>query len=97
MAMSPAHALGPAEAENSTRILDRRNPWFELWGIHAVGFLLTVSLAVFLPTGPSRLDVSLTTYVLIYSVLGLFAVAFGILGGLALFRSLRQPGSSKAW
>lgn len=95
MAMSQAQALGSDQATQS-QTLGRRKPWFELWGTYAVAFLVAVSIAIFLPNGPSRLGVSVTTYVLIYSALGFAATLSGILGGLALFRSFRQPGPPRS-
>jgi hypothetical protein len=91
MAMSQAQALESDQAQ----ALGQRKPWFELWGTYAVAFLVAVSVAILLPNGPSRLGVSVTTYVLIYSGLGFVATLSGILGGLALFRSFGRPGPSR--
>ena len=90
--MSQAQTLGSDQADTQSQALGQR-PWLEFWGTYAVAFLVAVSVAILLPTGPSRLGVSVTTYVRIYSVLGFVATLSGILGGLALFRSFRQLGS----
>ncbi len=76
--------------------LSQRKPWFERWGTYAAAFLIAVSVAILLPSGPSRLGVSVTTYVLIHSALGFVAGLSGILGGLVLFRSVGQPGSCQS-
>lgn len=89
MAMPQAQALGSDQADTQSQALGQRKTWLELWGTYAIAFLVAVSVAILLPTGPSRLGVSVTTYVLIYSALGLVATLSGILGGLALFRSFR--------
>jgi len=96
MAMPQAQALGSDQADTQSQALGQRKTWLEFWGTYAVAFLVAVSVAILLPTGPHRLGVSVTTYVLIYSALGFVATLSGILGGLALFRSFRQPGSSRA-
>jgi hypothetical protein len=62
-------------------------PWYELWGTYAIAFLVVVAVALFLPSGPRQLGVSMDTYVLVYAALGLSAVASAILGGIALFRN----------
>jgi hypothetical protein len=75
--------------------LTLKKPSLELWSTYAATFLVAVSVAILLPSGPSRVGVSVTTSVLIYSALGFVATLSGILGGLVLFRSVGQPGSSR--
>ena len=76
---------GVEEVEERVEVRNGK-PWYELWGTYAVAFLLVVSVALYLPTGPRQLGISIDAYVLLHAVLGFLAVASAILGGIAFFR-----------
>jgi hypothetical protein len=89
MAMSKTYASRSGRVDEGERTVDDKRSWLRFWGTYAVAFLLTVSIAIFLPGGPRRLGMSVTMFVWTYAILGFLAAAFAILGGLALFRTAR--------